>query len=122
MYARAARRYKTVDLESAPKIHVLDRLYGRCLADIDEAASAIDAGDIGKRAAAIDHAFRIVIELRAALDEKAAPELTANLIALYTFVLDKLTEANMASSVDPLGHASEVIAHLRESFLSAASQ
>lgn len=119
MYARAARMYKTVDVASAPKTHVLDRLYGRCLSDIATASDAIERGDIAGRAAAIDHAFRIVVELRAALDEAAAPELTANLVALYTFALDELTAANLESNPEPLAHAAEVIGHLRESFRSA---
>jgi len=119
-YARAARKYKTVDIESAPKTHVLDRLYARCLGDIANASAAIESGDIGERASAIDHAFRIVVELRAALDEKAAPELTANLIALYSYVLDNLSEANNNSAAEPLERAAEVVGHLRESFRDAA--
>ena len=34
MLARAANAYRRVDLESAPKTQILERLFDRCLADI----------------------------------------------------------------------------------------
>ena len=94
MYARAAVAYRQVDLESASKPEILTRLFDRFLDDLAKARTAIAARDIAAKAAAIDHASRIVVELRAALDPSAQPELCANLDALYQFVADQLTAAN----------------------------
>jgi flagellar biosynthetic protein FliS len=116
MNLRAARLYKRVDLESAPKPQILDRLYARLVADIDAATAAIEARDVAGKAAAIDHALRIVAELSAALDHRAAPGLCANLDALYAFVGEQLTAANQRLEVTPLASSRTVVAELRAAF------
>jgi flagellar protein FliS len=119
MLARAANAYRRVDLESAPKTQILERLFDRFLADISAARAAIETKDIQKKAAALDHALQIVAELKASLDINAAPELCANLIALYDFVTAKLIEANLALTLPPLDHATRVMSELGEAFRGA---
>lgn len=101
MHARAANAYRRVDLESAPKQDVLGRLFERFAADVTAARTAIAAKDIAGKAAALDHALRIVGELEASLDHNAAPALCTQLQALYRFVADELTKVNR--SLDPKG-------------------
>jgi flagellar protein FliS len=119
MYARAARVYATVDLESAPKTQIVERLYDRFDRDLSTARTAIAARDIKAKAAAIDHATEIVITLRTALDRKAAPELCASLDSLYVFVLAKLGEANATLSPKPLDAAAKIMKQLGEAFRAA---
>jgi flagellar protein FliS len=119
MLARAANAYRRVDLESAPKTQILERLFDRCLADIVAARAAIEAKDVKKKAAALDHALQIVGELKASLDINAAPELCANLLALYDFVTEKLMEANLALTFPPLDQATRVMSELGEAFRGA---
>ena len=116
MLARAANAYRRVDLESAPKTQILERLFDRCLADIAIAREAIDERDVKKKAQALDHALQIVVELKASLDLNAAPELCANLLALYEFVTDQLVTANHALTLPPLDQATRVIRELGEAF------
>src|ERR1044071_3289636 len=99
MLARAANAYRRVDLESAPKTQILERLFDRCLADIAAARQAIEQRDIKKKAAALDHALRIVGELRASLDVAAAPALCENLAALYDFVTERLVSASVTLTI-----------------------
>ncbi len=122
MYARAARAYKQVDLESAPKPQILDRLYTRLLRDLDEGSAAIAARDVKARAAAFDHALRIVTELKAALDHDIAPELCGNLSALYSYVEDQVGAAAVQMSQEPVELAVAVIVNLQSAFREAASQ
>lgn len=117
MYARAAHAYRDVDLESAAKPDLVARLFGRFLTDLGRARVAITARDIAAKATALDHGVRIVVELRAALDHRIAPELCANLDALYQFVLDQIYLASSSLSVAPLDHASNVMAQLRDAFV-----
>jgi len=119
MYARAANAYRRVDLESAPKTQIVDRLYDRFLLDLDAARDAIAGRDVKAKAAALDHALRIVIELKAALDPSAAPELCVNLAALYDFVIAKLGEANATLTTPPLDQATRVMRELGEAFRGA---
>ena len=122
MYARAAVAYRQVDLESASKPEILNRLFNRFLQDVTRARTAIAARDIAGKAAAIDHAARIVVELRAALDPSQHAELCANLDALYQFVDEQLTAANCTLATPPLDAASQVMTDLRDAFAAARGQ
>ncbi len=122
MFARAATAYRQVDLTSAPKAEILVRLFARCLEDIAAARVALAAKDLAGKAAALDHAARIVMELRAALDHAAAPELAANLDALYRFVHDQLSAANSTLVAGPLDAATRVMTELADAFATARHQ
>lgn len=115
----AARMYKSVDLESAPKTKILERLFERFARDVVTARTAIAARDIHGKAEAIDHALRIVGELAASLDHTAAPELCANLAALYGYVGDELSRANISLKPEPLDRAAKVMAELAVAFREA---
>ena len=119
MLARAANAYRRVDLESAPKTQILERLFDRCLADIAVAREAIEARDVKKKAQALDHALQIVVELRASLDPTAAPALCENLAALYDFVTERLVSASLTLTLPPLDQATRVIRELGEAFRAA---
>ena len=119
MYARVAKTYADVDLGSMPKTQVVERLFDRFERDIETARAAITARDIPAKAAAIDHATQIAIQLRLALDPNAAPELCANLTALYQFVIDKLFEANLKLTTPPLDAAARVMRDLGTAFKAA---
>jgi flagellar secretion chaperone FliS len=119
MHARAANAYRRVDLESAPKPMIVERLFARFANDVAQAREALTRRDIGTKAKAIDHAMRIVIELQASLDHSAAPELCANLAALYRYVTDRLTEANLYLTLPPLDEAGHLMAELADAFRQA---
>jgi len=119
MIARAANAYRRVDLESAPKTQILERLFDRCLGDIAAAREAIEARDIKRKAAMLDHALQIVGELKASLDVNAAPVLCANLSALYDFVTDRLIDANIKLETKPLDQATRIMSELGEAFRGA---
>ena len=119
MNQRAANFYRRVDLQSAPKGQILERLYDRFDRDLATARAAILAKDIKGKSAAIDHALQIVVNLEAALDRPAAPELCANLVALYNFVIARLTLANMNMSVKPLDEVARVMTPIGDAFRQA---
>ena len=117
MTPRGATAYRKADLDSAPKHLVLERLFERFGRDVADAKIAIAVTkDIQKKAAMIDHALRIVIELIAALDHEAAPELCANLESIYHFVTDRLTEANHTLATSPLDEAARLMADIGAAF------
>jgi flagellar secretion chaperone FliS len=122
MSARAANAYKRVDLESAPKNQILDRLFERFGADVAQAKAAMAAGKIQDRANAIDHALRIVAELVASLDHTTAPELCANLASLYDYVAASLSEGNISNKPEPLDRAAKVMAQLAGAFREAGQR
>jgi flagellar protein FliS len=119
MLARAANAYRRVDLESAPKTQILERLFDRCLADIAAARTAIEARDVKTKAQMLDHALQIVVELKASLDPGAARVLCENLSALYDFVTERLVSASVTLTVAPLDQATRVMRELGEAFRAA---
>jgi flagellar biosynthetic protein FliS len=119
MHARAANAYRRVDLESAPKQDVLGRLFERFAADLVTARTAMAAKDIPGKAAALDHALRIVGELEASLDHTVAPELCAQLQSLYRFVADELTKANRSLDVKGLDAPAKIMTDIATAFRDA---
>jgi flagellar protein FliS len=119
MLAHAARRYRDVDLESAPKPQIVIRLFARFALDCADAEAAIARRDIVAKAAAINHASQIAVQLCVALDHAAAPELTANLDALYRFVIAQLAVANAKLATKPLHDAAKIMATLGDAFMRA---
>ena len=119
MLARAANAYRRVDLESAPKTQILERLFDRCLADIAAARAAIEVRDVKTKAQMLDHALQIVVELKASLDPTAAPALCENLAALYDFVTERLVSASLTLTLLPLDQATRVLRELGEAFRAA---
>jgi len=122
MQSRGAAIYRKVHLESAPPQRLLDELFRRLLADIDEARGLIVRRDVKGKARAIDHALRIVSELQAALDHRCAPELTANLAALYDYVAATLASSSAHLDPTPLEGVAKLIGDLREAFDTASAQ
>lgn len=120
MYGNAAAKaYKRVDLESAPKTLIVERLFDRFARDVDDARAALAAKDIEKKARALAHANQIVLQLRMALDHAVAPKLCANLESLYNFVALQLTECNIKRTTKPLDNAAKVMAGLGDAFKAA---
>jgi len=120
MYNRAANVYRKVYADSAPPARVLDELLGALLDDFRGAAACIAAGDFAGKGRHVSRALAILGELDAALDRRAAPELTRNLSALYDFTRDRVVKANLKMDAAPLGEAERVIAPLRDAFQQAA--
>jgi flagellar secretion chaperone FliS len=120
MYSSALKAYKRADLSSAPKTEILDRLFARLESDLHAGKDAIAAADVAARAQALDHATRILTELVAALDHRSAPELCANLEALYRFCLACLSKASFERSGAPLDKALGIVTTLRSAFAEAA--
>ena len=116
MSNRAANAYRRVDLESAPKYQIVDRLYERFARDVEQARTALLAKDIVGKAKALDHALCIAVELKAALDFDAAPALCANLEALYDFVITRISECNRSLQTRPLDQAAKIMAELAVAF------
>lgn len=116
MNARAANAYKRTDLESAPKHVVLERLFDRFQRDLVQAREAIAARDIHTKASLLDHALAIVCELCAVLDHASAPELCANLDAIYQYVIARINEASLKLDTAPLDEASSLMAEIGNAF------
>lgn len=122
MSNRVAKMYRDVDLESAPKGQILERLLARLHLDLTTGRQAITDRKIEAKAAALGHAQQILVELQAALDHAQAPELCANLARLYGFVNDRINTASIELKTAPLDDACQVVTVISEAFAEARTR
>lgn len=64
----------------------------------------------------VGKAHAIISELMLALDHTAAPELCANLAAVYDFSLARLSEANRTGTPQPIADVVRALTPLREAW------
>jgi len=121
MRSRAASVYRNVFIDSASPTKTLDEVYERILLHCREAAEGIGRKDFGGKGVAISKALAFVAALESSVDVHAAPELAQNLLRLYCFVAEKLTEANIKVVAKPLREAEQVIVVLRDAFRQVAA-
>ncbi len=119
MSNRMAKMYRDVDIDSAPKGQILERLIARLHQDLTTGRQAITDRKIEAKASALGHAQQIIVELQAALDHAQAPELCANLHRLYDFVNERINAASTQLKTAPLDDACQIVTSIGDAFREA---
>lgn len=101
--------YQATEVSTANRLKLLIMLYEGAVRFTKQAEEAIKSGNYALKGQSISKALAIVDELANTLDHSHAPELAANLERLYTFVHDRLVEANIQNEVQPLHDALNII-------------
>lgn len=83
---------------------------------LDEARSALEAGDRPRAGDRIGRAHAILAHLSASLDHGPAPELAANLDALYQFAMGRVTEANLTQDPSRVADAERAVRPVAQAF------
>jgi len=109
-------QYRKSAVTTASPLQLVIMLYDGALRFIDNAQAALDSGDRFAQNHASQKAQKIVAELMACLDMQKGGEIAQNLFALYTFVYNRLVEANLEDRRDYYGQAAKVLADLRVSW------
>lgn len=122
MMSFAAAQYRNVRVSTVNPADLVVQLYDGCLRFLREAQTKHAAGDIAGRGEALSRARAIVNELMATLDESQAPELTKQLMALYDFVLDRMTQACVEADPSKLDAAIRVLEPLRDAWAEVAKK
>lgn len=114
--AAAAARYKGVQVKTCSPVQLVVMLFDGAIRFIGEAEAAITAKDCARVGDRIAKAHAIVVELASTLDREHAPELCDNLLALYTFCMTHLVEANLHQDPKRLREVVAALTPLREGF------
>jgi flagellar protein FliS len=77
-------------------------------------------GDLFEQSGNIRKVQNILLELMSSLDPKVDRRLTANLDALYTYMFDKLTHANVHDDVNAIEEVVLIMTELRSAWEEAA--
>ena len=105
-------------VDNASPHRLVAMLYDGLLESIAEARGAIAQDDVAAKGRAIGRAVRIVDEgLRGGLNLQQGGELARNLDALYAYVNQRLTLANLRSDAAALAECAELVRPLRDAWL-----
>jgi len=119
--ARGAEAYYQTHVQSRSPLELVVMLYDGALRFCDQAATAMDAGDMATKAVAMSRAFAILGELQNTLNVKDGGEVARQLDALYAHMHDKLVEANTQRSSAPLRDVMRLLTPLRDAWSQVAT-
>tara|TARA_Y100001934_G_scaffold282860_1_gene398883 strand:- start:1264 stop:1671 length:408 start_codon:yes stop_codon:yes gene_type:complete len=111
--------YAQAKIGSASPEQLLIMLYDAAIKDVRVAVEAIEAGDRGAKAKALDHGVKVLTELINSLRPDKAPEIADNLRRLYDFMIDRMIQANLKSDAELLEPVGKVLGELREAWVEA---
>jgi flagellar secretion chaperone FliS len=126
-YRTHANAYQKVRVESGVEsadshqlfVMLLDG-YFEC---INRARGALQSGDVLEKGKAIGKAVRIVEEgLRSALDLQSGGQLAEDLNALYTYIVGRLTIANLKNDAAALDECHRLMQPVREAWVAIRPQ
>ncbi len=91
-YQKEATKARLVD---ASPYQVIQLLMAGVLDNLALAKGALGRQDFEGKGRSLSKASAILEALRSCLDDKLAPELTSNLYALYSYMIDRLIDASV---------------------------
>jgi flagellar protein FliS len=107
---------------SADPLELIRLLYGHAIDSIQSARRSFAAGEIAARSKAICAAIAAVTELELSLDHTKGDTISRNLAALYQYVRQRLTQANLQQKPELLAEAESLLATLAEAWRPAAGK
>lgn len=119
--ARGAEAYYQTHVQSRSPLELVVMLYDGALRFCDQAATAMDAGDMPAKAAAMSRAFAILAELQNTLNVKDGGDVALQLDALYAHMNDRLVDANIQRSSAPIREVMRLLTPLRDAWAQVAT-
>ena len=106
-----------MEIKTATPEMVIVKLYEGALRFLRQARAHQESGQVAGRVTAIAKALAIVNELQRSLNLAQGGDIARNLDALYFYVTDRLLEANVRGTVQPIDDASGVLSTLNEAWV-----
>jgi len=120
--ARAAQTYRQTQVQSQSPLELVVLLYDGALRFMNAAADAIERRDLVAKRDAMSRATAILAELQNSLNMESGGEVSANLDRLYTYVHDRLIEANAHARVEPIRESINLFTSLRDAWAEIAKR
>lgn len=124
MYAAGyANAYNRVSIQSTErKEEIVLLLYEKAITCARQVRQGIEAGCAKTRGENVSRAVAILSELDCALDRSLDLEMVENLSALYQYMIQQLTFANVRNEASALDSVEGLLRELYEAFQQAAQQ
>lgn len=109
-------RYFEETILNADPVDLIRLLYQRAISSVQESREHLRNKRIAERSAAIMKAYLILAELTSALRPETAPELAGRLRNLYAYMQQRLLDANMLQTEQPLTETLSLLTTLEEAW------
>lgn len=116
MLGKAAERYSQVRANTSTPGELLLALYDGLFRFLNGAKLCFENKQDARGRELVGKARAVVSELLLALDHKVAPELCANLAAIYDFALSRLSDANRDAKAEHINDVIRALTPLREAW------
>jgi flagellar protein FliS len=118
----AAQRYSQVRMTTSSPGELLLALYDGIFRFLNGAKVCLERKEVARGRELLSKAYAILSELYIALDHSLAPELCANLEALYGFSMDRVMQASRKGTTVQIDEVIRVLTPLREAWQIAVPQ
>ena len=110
-------QYRKSSVSSASPIQLVVMLYDGALRFMEAGKHAMGKRDVFAQNENITKAERILSELLSTLDLEQGGEVATNLMSIYTYVYDRLVEANIEDKPEIIDECMAIMSELRESWV-----
>jgi flagellar protein FliS len=121
MTARGAQAYYRTQVQSQSPLELVVMLYDGALRFMNRAAEAIEQRDLVAKRDAISRSMAILAELQNSLNMDAGGDIARQLDSLYTYMNERMLEANMKGSADPVRESIRLMTVLRTAWAEIAT-
>jgi flagellar protein FliS len=110
-------QYRKSSVSSASPLQLVVMLYDGALRFMEAGKHAMAKRDVFAQNENITKAQRILSELLSTLDLEQGGEVATNLMSIYTYVYDRLVEANIEDKPEIVDECITIMSELRESWV-----
>jgi len=122
MYAQAALRYQQVQTSTSTPGEILLALYEGLFRFLKGSKLCFENKQLVRGRELLLKSHAIISELLLALDHPKAPELCAQLEAIYEYCLSQILQANLKTDANLIGDILRVLTPLRDAWVEAVPE
>jgi flagellar secretion chaperone FliS len=122
MPPQARNFYRDTEIKTADGLELILILYRGASDQLRQARSHLAAGRIPQRTAALNKAMAMIGELQACLNKDKGGEIAASLDRLYTYMLRRLTEANIKQDSTRIDEVLKLLGVLESAWVEVQNQ
>jgi flagellar secretion chaperone FliS len=119
--ARASAAYQATQVQSCSPLEQVVLLYNGVIQFLTKARDAMTQGNLPLRHRGISQSLAIINYLQSTLNLNEGGEIATRLDALYTYVRERILEANMTHQAAPLDECLSLLNTLREGWAQIAA-
>jgi flagellar protein FliS len=112
----ASNQYLEMKIQTATPEALVAMLYEGAIRFLNQAQNALAAKDWHKAHGNIVRAQNIVSELSVTLDKQKGGEIADNLARIYSYINDRLIEANIKKDAAKIGECIQILSNLNDAW------